>query len=304
MAQSTSIQIDRLTVTGFGCFADERSWTFGSMTTVTGHNYQGKSTIADAVAYALTGAPFFGGRDPDRLQNEGSPFLRVELSIRTEDGKPHEIRRGRQSGKTFLSVDGTTITQERFAERFGSRDLILSLLNPLYFAEVLGGDGRTLIEQYLPPVPHEAVTERLSGHMRSILGDDRPEMPEIYLKAKRDALRELEKDRLVLEDRMQQTESQREKLQGELAEKKALLTHRCGACAFGKQAGSAGFYGIGCGDRKAQCAVRCRAGRAGGGAPRSSACRTECSTGTGIYLSRHYAAATNAESAAGIVWQI
>lgn len=231
MAQSTSIQIDRLTVTGFGCFADERSWTFGSMTTVTGHNYQGKSTIADAVAYALTGAPFFGGRDPDRLQNEGSPFLRVALSIRTEDGKPHEIRRGRQSGKTFLSVDGTTITQERFAERFGSRDLILSLLNPLYFAEVLGGDGQTLIEQYLPSVPHEAVMERLSGHMRSILGDDRPEMPEVYLKAKRDALRELEKDRLVLEDRMQQTESQREKLQGELAEKKALLTHTGAALA-------------------------------------------------------------------------
>ena len=231
MAQVTSLQIVQLTVTGFSCFADERKWTFGRMTTVTGHNYQGKSTIADAIAYALTGAPFFGGRDLDRLQNEGSPFMRVELTVRADDGKTHEIRRARQGGKTALSVDGTTTTQERFAERFGSRDLILSLLNPLYFAEVLGGDGRTLIEQYLPSVPHESVMEKLSEHMRGILGNDRLEMPEIYLKGKRSELKELEKDRLVLDGQMQQTENQRAKLQSELTEKKALLAHTTAALA-------------------------------------------------------------------------
>ena len=231
MAQITSLQIMQLTVTGFGCFADEHTWTFGRMTTVTGHNYQGKSTIADAIAYALTGAPFFGGRDLARLQNEGSPFMRVELTVRTNEGKIHEIRRARQGGKTALSVDGTTTTQERFAERFGSRDLILSLLNPLYFAEVLGGDGRTLIEQYLPSVPHEAVMEKLSEHMRGILGDDRLEMPEVYLKEKRHELKELEKDRLVLDGQLQQTENQRAKLQSELAEKKALLAHTAAALA-------------------------------------------------------------------------
>ena len=231
MAQVTSLQIVQLTVTGFGCFAGEHTWTFGRMTTITGHNYQGKSTIADAVAYALTGAPFFGGRDLDRLQNEDSPFMRVELTVRTDEGKTHAIRRARQGGKTALSVDGTTTTQERFAERFGSRDLILSLLNPLYFAEVLGGDGRTLIEQYLPSVPHEAVMEKLSEHMRGILGDDRLEMPEVYLKNKRHELKELEKDRLVLDGQMQQTENQRVKLQNELAEKKALLAHTTAALA-------------------------------------------------------------------------
>ena len=231
MAQITSLQIMQLTVTGFGCFADEHTWTFGRMTTITGHNYQGKSTIADAIAYALTGAPVFGGRDLDRLQNEGSPFMRVELTVRTDDGKTHAIRRARQGGKTALSVDGTTTTQERFAERFGSRDLILSLLNPLYFAEVLSGDGRTLIEQYLPSVPHEAVMEKLSEHMRGILGDDRLEMPEVYLKEKRRELKELEKDRLVLDGQMQQTENQRAKLQSELAEEKALLAHTAAALA-------------------------------------------------------------------------
>ena len=133
------------------------------------------------------------------------------------------------SSKSILSVDGTTTTQERFAERFGSRDLILSLLNPLYFTEVLGGSGRKLIEQYLPPVPHEAVMAKLSEHMRGILGNDRLEMPEVYLKGKRDALKELEKDRLVLDGQMQQTENQRARLQKELGEKQALLAHTTAA---------------------------------------------------------------------------
>ena len=231
MAQITSLQIVQLTVTGFGCFADEHSWTFGRRTAVTGHNYQGKSTVADAIAYALTGAPYFGGRDLDRLQNGSSAGMRVEVTVRTEGGQTHAIRRGRHEGKTFVSLDGVLMTQERFAERFGSRDLILSLLNPLYFAEVLGGDGRKLIEQYLPAVPHEAVMEKLSEHMRGILGDDRLEMPEVYLKEKRSELKELEKDRLVLDGQMQQTDSQRARLQKELDEKKALLAHTAAALA-------------------------------------------------------------------------
>ena len=231
MAQIASLQIEQLAVTGFGCFADEHSWTFGRRTAVTGHNYQGKSTVADAIAYALTGAPYFGGRDLDRLQNGSSAGMRVEVTVRTEGGQTHAIRRGRHEGKTFVSLDGVLMTQERFAERFGSRDLILSLLNPLYFAEVLGGDGRKLIEQYLPAVPHEAVMEKLSEHMRGILGDDRLEMPEVYLKEKRSELKELEKDRLVLDGQMQQTDSQRARLQKELDEKKALLAHTAAALA-------------------------------------------------------------------------
>ena len=231
MAQIASLQIEQLAVTGFGCFADEHSWTFGRRTAVTGHNYQGKSTVADAIAYALTGAPYFGGRDLDRLQNGSSAGMRVEVTVRTEGGQTHAIRRGRHEGKTFVSLDGVLMTQERFAERFGSRDLILSLLNPLYFAEVLGGDGRKLIEQYLPAVPHEAVMEKLSEHMRGVLGDDRLEMPEVYLKEKRSELKELEKDRLVLDGQMQQTDSQRARLQKELDEKKALLAHTAAALA-------------------------------------------------------------------------
>ena len=164
----TSFVITQLSLCGFRGFATEHIWTLGQLTKITGHNYQGKSSIADALAFALTGAPYFGGRDLDRLHNNDTSTMWVEVEIHTNEGRTHKIRRVRQNSRTVLSVDGATTTQEHFAERFGSKDLILSLLNPLYFTEVLGGDGRKLIEQYLPPVSHEAVLTKLSEHMRGI----------------------------------------------------------------------------------------------------------------------------------------
>ena len=131
----------------------------------------------------------------------------------------------------MLSVDGATTTQERFAERFGSKDLILSLLNPLYFAEVLGGDGRKLIEQYLAPVSHETVLSKLSETMRELLKDEAISVPATYVKSRREELKDLEKDRLVLNGQMEQTEMQRAKLQKDLAEKQARLAHAAAAFA-------------------------------------------------------------------------
>ena len=227
----TGFVITQLSLCDFRGFSGEKSWTLGPLTKITGHNYQGKSSIADAIAFALTGAPYFGGRDLDRLHHSGAAMMWVEAVLRTDEGKTHTVHRIRQNGRTVLSVDGATTTQERFAERFGSKDLILSLLNPLYFAEVLGGDGRKLIEQYLAPASHETVLSKLSETMRELLKDEAIAVPATYVKSRREELKDLEKDRLVLNGQMEQTEMQRAKLQKDLAEKQALLAHTAAAFA-------------------------------------------------------------------------
>ena len=185
----TGFVITQLSLCDFRGFSGETSWTLGPLTKITGHNYQGKSSIADAIAFALTGAPYFGGRDLDRLHNSGAAMMWVEAVLRTDEGKTHTVHRIRQNGRTVLSVDGATTTQERFAERFGSKDLILSLLNPLYFAEVLGGDGRKLIEQYLSPVSYETVLSKLSETMRELLKDEAISVPATYVKSRREELK-------------------------------------------------------------------------------------------------------------------
>ena len=231
----TGFVITQLSLCDFRGFSGEKSWTLGPLTKIIGHNYQGKSSIADAIAFALTGAPYFGGRDLDRLHHSGAAMMWVEAVLRTDEGKTHTVHRIRQNGRTVLSVDGATTTQERFAERFGSKDLILSLLNPLYFAEVLGGDGRKLIEQYLAPVPLDETREfrhtALPENMRELLKDEAISVPATYVKSRREELKDLEKDRLVLNGQMEQTEMQRAKLQKDLAEKQARLAHAAAAFA-------------------------------------------------------------------------
>lgn len=224
-----TLMIERLTVSGFRHFAQQQSWQFGGVTAVTGHNYQGKSTLADAIAFVLTGAPYFGGRELDRLQNESQPVLAAELAVLVDGGKRHILRRTRQDGKTAVFVDGTKTTQERFAARFGSRDLILSLLNPLYFAEALGADGRRLLEEYLPAVPHEKVMDGLSENLRAALGGDCLATPEAYLKNRRDELKALQKERLVLQGQLEQTQLTASKVRAALDGKNALLAHTAAA---------------------------------------------------------------------------
>ena len=46
-----SFSVRSLTVKGFKGFADETTFSFGDMNTITGHNGQGKTSIADAIAW-------------------------------------------------------------------------------------------------------------------------------------------------------------------------------------------------------------------------------------------------------------
>ena len=59
----TGFVITQLSLCDFRGFSVEKSWTLGPLTKIIGHNYQGKSSIADAIAFALTGAPQRRGHD-------------------------------------------------------------------------------------------------------------------------------------------------------------------------------------------------------------------------------------------------
>ena len=72
MQKISGFAITKLTLTGFKCFEDTTSFDFGDMTFITASNGQGKSSIADAIAFAFVGVPFFGDKGLDRLQNRNT----------------------------------------------------------------------------------------------------------------------------------------------------------------------------------------------------------------------------------------
>ena len=202
-------EISSLKVSGFKCFAEERSFSFGPMNAIFGHNAQGKSTIADAISYAITGVSFFGSNRMDRLRAPGKN-ISVELQIVDGEGQPHCLIRNRVGDNTDVFWDGQPIAAKDLNTVFAERDLFLAVFNPLYLIEVLGNKGRDLFERYMPEVPHEKVMERLSEHNQSILAQNPFLSPEALVKQTRESIRELESTLTYCQGQQDLLRSQRE----------------------------------------------------------------------------------------------
>ena len=202
-------EISSLKVSGFKCFAEERSFSFGPMNAIFGHNAQGKSTIADAISYAITGVSFFGSNRMDRLRAPGKN-ISVELQIVDGKGQPHCLIRNRVGDNTDVFWDGQPIAAKDLNTVFAERDLFLAVFNPLYLIEVLGNKGRDLFERYMPEVPHEKVMEQLSEHNQSILAQNPFLSPEALVKQTRESIRELESTLTYCQGQQDLLQSQRE----------------------------------------------------------------------------------------------
>ena len=144
MKKIKQFQITSLILSGFKSYEEPTELVFGNPTVITGGNGRGKSSIADAIAFAVTGCPFFGERGIDRLHNENNPDVAIRMCFVDETGTLHELNRTRRKNRMTITYDGYEIRQLDLADLFGERDIFLSILNPLYFIEELGEDGKKL----------------------------------------------------------------------------------------------------------------------------------------------------------------
>ena len=192
MKKIEQFQITSLMLSGFKSYEEPTELVFGNPTVITGGNGRGKSSIADAIAFAVTGCPFFGERGIDRLHNENNPDVAIRMCFVDEAGTLHELNRTRRKNRMTITYDGYEIRQLDLADLFGERDVFLSILNPLYFIEGLGEDGKKLLERYLPTIPHETVLSQLSEPVREHLKNETILSPEGSLKRCREEIRGLE----------------------------------------------------------------------------------------------------------------
>ena len=192
MKKIEQFQITSLMLSGFKSYEEPTELVFGNPTVITGGNGRGKSSIADAIAFAVTGCPFFGERGIDRLHNENNPDAAIRMCFVDETGTLHEFNRTRRKNRMTITYDGYEIRQLDLADLFGERDVFLSIFNPLYFIEELGEDGKKLLERYLPTIPHETVLSQLSEPVREHLKNETILSPEGSLKRCREEIRGLE----------------------------------------------------------------------------------------------------------------
>ena len=208
MKKIQSFQITGMTIAGFKSYGEPTNLVFGNPTVITGGNGRGKTSIADAIAFAVTGLPFFGERGIDRLHNETQPDVSITMNFVDEEGTAHVLTRTRHKSNMTILYDGHMIRQMDLTELFGEKDVFLSIFNPLYFIEELGDEGKNLLARYLPPISHEAVLAQLSDTIRAKLEKEPLLSPETYLKKKRADIRELEETVIYLQGQKDLTESQ------------------------------------------------------------------------------------------------
>lgn len=208
MKKIQSFQITGMTIAGFKSYGEPTELVFGNPTVITGGNGRGKTSIADAIAFAVTGLPFFGERGIDRLHNETQPDVSITMNFVDEEGTAHVLTRTRHKSTMTILYDGYTIRQMDLTELFGEKDVFLSIFNPLYFIEELGEDGKNLLERHLPLVTHEAVLAQLSDATRASLENEPLLSPDTYLKKKRADIRELEETVIYLQGQKDLAERQ------------------------------------------------------------------------------------------------
>ena len=230
MEKISGFQITGLRLAGFKSFAQPTELSFGNPTVITGGNGRGKTSIADAIAYAVTGLPFFAERNIDRLHSETDPELFVTLRFVDDKGAAHELTRSHKGSRTGIVYDGQELRQLDLTEMFGEKDVFLSILNPLYFIEELGEEGKNLLQRYLPMIPQEKVLEELSDPIREKLPTETLLSPEGRVRQLRKDIRELENSVIYLQGQQDLAMSQHESGQSRRAE----LTARRDALIEGK----------------------------------------------------------------------
>jgi len=92
-------QITGMTLSGSKSYQGPTDFAFGRQTVITGGNGKGKTSIADAIAFAVTGQPFFEERGIDKLHNEIDPNVSVSLRFVDGTGADHTLTRTRRNSR-------------------------------------------------------------------------------------------------------------------------------------------------------------------------------------------------------------
>lgn len=230
MNKIKEIIITSVKLMGFKIFEGPEGFNLARTAYIYGGNGQGKTSIADAIAYAFCGTSFWGEKTTDRLINNKSKEMVVQVDFVDENGELHTLIRRRKGNATDITFDSHPYKQADLAAVFADKDIFLSALNPLYFIEKIAKDGREFLQKLLPPVSHESVIAAMSEVYSKALESESIPDPAYYIKLKKEKLKELAEEQISLggakglaQQQLDNLDKQREELKAKIAEYKSKL---------------------------------------------------------------------------------
>lgn len=192
MKKVNKFSIVRIEMTGFKRFKEPYAVEFDKLTYISGGNGRGKTTVADAIAFAFCGTPFWGDKSCDRLLNSESSEMKVDVTFVDEDGEVHNLIRRKTGNNTTITLDKVQLRQIDLTNVFADKDIFLSILNPLYFIEKIAERGREFLQKLLPATDEKTILAELSESTKALLENESMLEPEFYISKKREELKEIE----------------------------------------------------------------------------------------------------------------
>ena len=230
MEKIKAFSILRVRMTGFKRFKETYEVELDKVTYVSGANGQGKTSIADAIAYAFCGTPVWGEKTCDRLQNAESKEMRVEVDFVDQDGEVHNLIRRKVGNTTTITMDKVQIRQMDLTSVFADKDIFLSVFNPLYFIEKIAEGGRELLMKLLPVIDEKEILAQMSESTRTLLENESLLDPMFYIKKKREELKEIDDNLTYFEGQIDLLKTQQreaaEKVDGVIAKGEKIIARK------------------------------------------------------------------------------
>jgi len=176
------------------------NYEFGPETKIYGDNHTGKTTIAEAIVFALYGTNLNGSNRTENLIRQGAKSAAVTLMFTDDTGKYHEVKRVRGKQKQLsLTLDGIDTTQDKLEEIIGPRKQFMAAFWPVYVLSMSASEAREFFVELLPEILPEEVLERLDEPFREAITGFNLGDPHKLTGGIRDEMKAVEKEAARLE---------------------------------------------------------------------------------------------------------
>lgn len=190
----------KISMKGFRNYKEEVAYNLGKKVKIFGDNGLGKSTIKEAICWAVIGTDSNGNeRATTALVNNSKPKVTEVVLDFTMDEEPHTIIRRKKGSTNEVYLDqAKSSTSDILKELFVSKDIFLSIFNPYYFPSLAPKDAKAILSDVCKPVGQDVVFAELGDYLKDVMLKNGFRIPETFLSDCRDNLKEQEENILYL----------------------------------------------------------------------------------------------------------
>lgn len=178
----------------------QANYNFGRVNEITGDNGTGKTTIAEAIVFALFGTTLSGSNKTEGLILQGEEKASVTLRFLDHSGREHVLTRVRGKSKQLsLTLDGRAVTQPDVDALVGDKKAFMATFWPVYVLGLSDSEAREFFVGLLQPVAPEKVLEQLEPEYRDALAGIALDDPQKAASKVREEIKAAEKEIARLE---------------------------------------------------------------------------------------------------------